>query len=47
MGGRKAVLGSDAHNVSRLAMGFDQIVKVLPKEIEIGYFKQRQFVSIN
>lgn len=47
LGGKKVVLGSDAHNCSFLGNGYDCIRKNLPLELEIGYFKNREFVGIN
>ena len=42
LGGKKVVLGSDAHNCSFLGNGYDCIRKNLPLELEIGYFKNRE-----
>ena len=47
LGGKKVVLGSDAHNCSFLGNGYDCIRKNLPLELEIGYFKNRELVGIN
>ena len=47
LGGKKVVLGSDAHNCSFLGNGYENKKKNLPLELEIGYFKNREFVGIN
>lgn len=46
--GQTAHLGADySHNCSFLGNGYDCIRKNLPLELEIGYFKNREFVGIN
>lgn len=46
LGGRKVVLGSDAHCYANLANGFEMVMRRLPRELRIGYFKNRVFVPL-
>lgn len=46
LGGTRVVLGSDAHCCKNLAKGFDDIIKRIPNNLEIGYFSQRKFIEI-
>lgn len=47
LGGIKAVLGSDSHNINDLAKGFKSVMEYIPKGLKIGYFKNREFIATN
>lgn len=46
LGGKRVVLGSDAHISHILGCGFKSVIASLPKELEIGYFKKRTFIPL-
>ncbi len=45
-GGKRIVLGSDAHSPSRLAEGFYKIVNALPTGLQVGFISNTKFSSI-
>lgn len=45
LGGRRIVIGSDAHSVSMFANEFDSVIIKLKEKFEIGYFKKKEFIS--
>ena len=48
LGGKKSCVRGQMHIIVRfLGNGYDCIRKNLPLELEIGYFKNREFVGIN
>jgi histidinol-phosphatase (PHP family) len=42
-GGKKIVLGSDAHSPSRLAEGFYKIINALPSGLQVGFVSNTKF----
>lgn len=46
LGGRKIVLGSDAHISVKLGNAFSSVVKKLPSTCVLGYFKDRVFYEL-
>ena len=47
LGGKIAVMGSDAHNVKNLASEFENVDVKLPKQIQIGYIKEKNFMGFD
>lgn len=47
LGGKRVVLGSDAHTSSVVGCGFKSVIESIPKELEIGYFKKRIFIPLS
>ena len=46
LGGRRVVLGSDAHISVKLGNAFSSVVRKLPNTCVIGYFKNRAFYEL-
>ena len=46
LGGRRVVLGSDAHISVKLGNAFSSVVRKLPNTCVIGYFKNRVFYEL-
>lgn len=46
LGGTKVVLSSDAHVTKFLGKSFDEALKIIPKDLKVGYFKNRKFIEI-
>lgn len=46
LGGNKIVIGSDAHSSDRLANHFKDVVPRLPNCIQIGYFREKEFIPV-
>ena len=46
LGGNKIVIGSDAHSSDRLANHFKDVIPRLPNCIQIGYFREKEFIPV-
>lgn len=46
MGGKKIILGSDAHDCKNLGNAFEETMKRLPRGLNPGYIKGRKFMSL-
>ena len=46
MGGKKVILGSDAHDCKRIGNAFEETMKRLPRGMELGYIKDRKFIPL-
>lgn len=46
MGGKKVILGSDAHDCKRIGNAFEETMKRLPRGLELGYIKDRKFIPL-
>lgn len=47
LGGRKIVMGSDAHDCKNLGKAFRSVITKIPEELVVGYYRQRQFIELN
>ena len=46
MGGKKIILGSDAHDCKNLGNAFEETMKRLPRGLKPGYIKGRKFMPL-
>lgn len=47
LGGKRIVIGSDAHRSDRLAFHFKEVVQRLSNCLQVGYFREREFIPMD